>query len=82
MTRINSTAELRDTVKKGEHDFFIVLNYGFRSSKNIHLNKDGTFKILNEIDDTVQNLSEAQLNDENLTNIGKAIGYGDFYCDN
>ena len=82
MTRINSTAELRDSINKGEHDFFIALNFGFRSSKNIHLADDGTFEVINEIDDTVQNLSEAQLHDEGLTSIGKAIDCGAFYCYN
>lgn len=79
MTRINSIKELRESVKRGYHDYLIALNSGLRSSKRILIKEDGTFEILNEIDGTLQNLSEPQLNDKSLTNIGKAIDRGAFY---
>ena len=40
------------------------------------------FYVLNLIDDTEQNLSEAQLMDETLTNIGAAITKGAFFWEN
>lgn len=69
MTRINSIKELRESVKRGYHDYLIALNSGLRSSKRILIKEDGT----------LQNLSEPQLNDKSLTNIGKAIDRGAFY---
>ena len=80
-TRVNSLDELKQMCDGMSKDFFIQLNFGFRSSKNISYNKStGTFYIFNEIDDTEQELNSKTIMDEDYTNIGKAITFGTFYA--
>ena len=80
-TRVNSLDELKQMCDGVSKDFFIQLHFGFRSSKNISYNKDtDTFYILNEIDDTEQELNSQTIMDEDYTNIGKAITFGAFYA--
>ena len=79
-TRVNSLDELKQMCDGVTKDFFIQLNFGIRSSKNISYNKDtDTFYILNEIDDTKQELNSQTIMDEDYTNIGKAITFGSLY---
>ena len=79
-TRVNSLDELKQMCDGVSKDFFIQLNFGFRSSKNISYNKDtDTFYIYNEIDDTEQELNSKTIMDEEYTNIGKSIELGEFY---
>ena len=80
-TRVNSLNELKQMCNGVTKDFFIQFNFGIRSSKNISYNKDtDTFYILNEIDDTKQELNSQTIMDEDYTNIGKAITFGSFYA--
>ena len=80
-TRVNSLDELKKMCDGVSKDFFIQLNFGFRSSKNISYNKStDTFYIFNEIDDTEQELNSKTIMDEDYTNIGKAITFGIFYA--
>ena len=80
-TRVNSLDELKQMCNGVTKDFFIQLNFGIRSSKNISYNKDtDTFYILNEIDGTEQELNSQTIMDEDYTNIGKAITFGSFYA--
>ena len=79
-TRVNSLDELKQMCDGVTKDFFIQLNF-CRSSKNISYNKEtDTFYILNEIDDTEQELNSQTIMDEEYTNIGKAITLGAFYA--
>jgi len=79
-TRVNSLDELKKMCDGVTKDFFIQLNFGIRSSKSISYNKDtDTFYILNEIDDTEQELNSQTIMDEDYTNIGKAITFGALY---
>ena len=80
-TRVNSLDELKQMCNGVTKDFFIQLNFGIRSSKNISYNKDtDTFCILNEIDGTEQELNSQTIMDEEYTNIGKSITLGAFYA--
>ena len=80
-TRVNSLDELKQMCNGVTKEFFIQLNFGIRSSKNISYNKDtDTFYILNEIDGTEQELNSQTIMDEDYTNIGKAITLGAFYA--
>lgn len=55
-------------------DFYIALNGGLRSSKNItYVQENNTFEIINEIDFSFDTLTEEQLFDRNFTNIGYAL---------
>lgn len=73
--KIESVEQLKDE-SKNAGDFFILLNYGLRSSKRIWWN--GThFLILNHIDGTEQKLTESEL--FTLSNIGVAIEKGACY---
>ena len=62
-------------------EFFILLNGGLRSSKLMSLDGENTFYIVNEIDDTEQELSEAQLFDRAYTNVGYALNNGALYLE-
>ena len=80
-TRVNSLDELKQMCNGVTKEFFIQLNFGIRSSKNISYNKGtDTFYILNEIDGTEQELNSQTIMDEEYTNIGKAITLGSFYA--
>lgn len=81
MTQVTSTEQLKRMTQEGVHDFFILLNGGARSSKQVDYNPhDQRFYIENEIDGTRQRLSERNLLNERHTNIGKAITAGAFYA--
>lgn len=71
MKKINSIQELRNEAKYNEGciaEFFIVLNFGAKSSKRITYYPDSdTYDVLNEIDYTYQdNLTEDQLRSQTL----------------
>ena len=81
-TQVKSTDQLKTILADGEtKDFFILLNFGLRSSKAISYDGSSTFYVLNEIDGTEQELTEQELMDSDITNIGKAINNGAFYLD-
>ena len=78
--RICSLDELKQAAAKGAK-FFILLNYGARSSKDITWNeKRKTFHVINWIDGAEQRLNESELLDKSLTNIGVAIQKGAFFA--
>lgn len=83
MKQINSIDELKKEAlyddQKGMTEFFIILNFGLRSSKRIVYFPDtNTFDVHNEIDDSYEeDLSEEQL--INDTHIGLAIENGALY---
>lgn len=78
--QVKSVNQLKTILADGEtKDFFILLNGGLRSSKTISFDGDNIFYVLNEIDDTEQVLTEQELMDSDITNIGKAINNGAFY---
>ncbi len=82
MKQINSVEELKKEAssQNGSYvDFFIVLNAGARSSKQVSYNPETKrFNVINEIDFSYQdNLSEKQL--ENKTHIVLAIQRGAFF---
>ncbi len=83
MRKITSIEELKKESeyndRKGMAEFFIVLNFGCRSSKRIVYYPDtNTFDVHNEIDDSYEeDLTEEQLKNE--THIVLAIENGAFY---
>ena len=82
MKRINSLDELKKEASSkngGYVDFFILLNAGAISSKQISYNSETKrFNVINEIDFSYQdNLSEKQL--ANKTHIVLAINSGAFF---
>lgn len=78
--KVKDVAHLRELVASGKHHFFIQLNFGLRSSKFITGNGD-KFCIFNEIDGSEDVLTEGELMDEGLTNVGKAMKYGALFCE-
>jgi hypothetical protein len=81
-TQVKSTDQLKTILADGEtKDFFILLNFGLRSSKAISYDGSSIFYVLNEIDGTEQELTEQELMNGDITNIGKAINNGAFYLD-
>lgn len=79
--RVRTLNGLKRMIMNGTHDFFIQLNFGLRSSKMIdYCPENDTFDIENEIDGTIQHLNSAQIMNEELTNIGKAMNLGSLYA--
>jgi hypothetical protein len=82
MQQIKSIDELKKEASSNNGDyteFFIVLNFGTRTSKRIRYDSDeNRFDIYNEIDDSYQDdLTEEQLTNE--THIVLAINQGALY---
>lgn len=82
MVQVKSVSELKSMIiDENKHDYFILLNGNLRSSKTIDVTDDcEKFCVRNEIDGTEQVLSESELMDRDITNIGYAIENGAFYC--
>jgi len=79
--QIRSVEQLKKE-SAGGTEFFILLNHNLKSSKRIEWDEeDKRFVIFNLIDDTDQVLTERQLMDERLTNIGYAMAKGALYKD-
>ena len=79
--RIKTIEQLKELAKKGL-DCFILLNGGLRSSKHIrYYPDDNSFYVLNLIDDSEQELTEAQILDSSYTNISEAMKKGALIMD-
>ena len=79
--RIKTIEQLKELAKDGL-DCFILLNGGLRSSKHIrYYPDDNSFYVLNLIDDSEQELTEAQILDSSYTNIGEAMRKGALIMD-
>jgi len=75
--RIKTIAQLKELAKDGGLECFILLNGGLRSSKHIrYYPDDNSFYVLNYIDDSELELTEAQILDSSYTNIGEAMEKG------
>ena len=79
--RIRKIEQLKELAKDGL-DCFILLNGGLRSSKHIrYYPDDNSFYVLNLIDDSEQELTEAQILDSAYSNIGEAMKKGALIMD-
>ncbi len=78
--RVRTVDQLKKYLGQGKTEFFILLRGGLRSSKYIQPTSQGRFWVVNYIDSTDQTLSQKQLVDDSLTNIGRAMEAGAFYC--
>ncbi len=77
--RIQTLEELKAESRDGA-EFFILLNFHLRSSKWIKWEEETqVFIIHNYIDESEQVLSETEIMDEGLTNIGRAMKLGAFF---
>ena len=80
--RIKTPGELLDAIKKKPLRFFILLNYGAESAKQIaYDHRRRVFKIRNLIDGSRQELTCAQLMSHRHGNIGPAMRAGAFYAE-
>ena len=78
--KVKDLAHLNKIIERGEHEFFILLNFGAVSAKFINYGEqEGTYLIINEIDDSEQTLTTDQLFDRNYTNVGYALDNGALY---
>jgi uncharacterized protein YaaR (DUF327 family) len=79
--RIRTIEQLKELAKNGL-DCFILLNGELRSSKHIrYYPDDNSFYVLNLIDGSEQELTEAQILDSSYTNIGEAMRKGALIMD-
>ena len=76
--RIKTIEQLKELAKNENGlDCFILLNGGLRSSKHIrYYPDDNSFYVFNLIDDSEQELTEAQILDGGYSNIGEAMKKG------
>ena len=80
MQRISNIEQLDFLLEKSEQvDCFISLNGGARSSKTIWKQEDGIYTILNEIDDSEDNLTKDELFDIQKTLVGEAMKKGSLF---
>ncbi len=81
--KITSMEQLKKESKdQWDGEFFILLNGNLRSSKRIVWEEEEKqFFITNFIDDSEQELTEAQLMDKRYTNIGYAMTKGALFKD-
>jgi len=81
--KITSMEQLKKESKdQWDGEFFILLNGNLRSSKRIVWEEEEKqFFIINFIDDSEQELTEAQLMDKRYTNIGYAMTKGALFKD-
>jgi len=80
-TKITSMEQLKAEAEQGA-EFFILLNHGLRSSKDIVWDaQSNKFHVFNHIDQTEQHLTERQLMDKSRTNIGFAMAKGALFKD-
>ncbi len=80
--RIKNPGELLDAIKKKPLRFFILLNYGGESAKQIgYDHRRRVFKIRNLIDGSRQTLTCAKLLDARHSNIGPAMRGGAFFAE-
>lgn len=74
MQKLTTIDQLKSACEETS-EFFVMLNSGIRSSKNISWDGE-TFYLIHEIDDSEEELTEAELMN---TIIGEAISKGAFY---
>lgn len=82
--KVNSIEALLQSIELyGMLEGFILLNGGAKSSKNLRSveGQKGVVIVTNYIDDTIQTLTAQTLQDESVTNIGKAINSGAFFIE-
>ena len=81
--RIRTITQLKELAKRDSGlDCYILLNGRLRSSKHIrYYPDDNSFYVLNLIDDSEQELTEAQMLDSDYTNIGEAMEKGALIMD-
>ena len=80
--RIKSPGELLDAIKRTPVRYFIALNYGGESSKQIGYDRRRrVFKVRNLIDGSRQELTSAQLMSPKRSHIGPAMRGGAFYAE-
>ena len=82
LLRIRTPTELLEAIQRKPLRFFILLNYGAESAKNISYDhRRRVFKIRNLIDGSRRELTCAKLMDSRHSNIGPAMRGGAFYAE-
>ena len=81
--RIKTIAQLKELARSESGlDCYILLNGNLRSSKHIrYYPDDNSFYVLNLIDDSEQELTEAQILDSAYSNISEAMKKGALIVD-
>jgi hypothetical protein len=78
--KIENIAELKILCNDEQaHDCYISIAGIIRSSKSVFMYEDGTFSVINEIDDSEDLFTETELSNPELSIIGKAIQKGQFH---
>ena len=76
--QVTSVDRLREILADGaQHEFYIALNGGARSSKSIYKISDDLYDVFHSISDTWEELTEARMLADTM--IGEAIEKGGFF---
>ncbi len=75
LVKVNSLDELKHP---DERDYKMFLGGGIVFSRKAIRYHNGRFHIINHIDGSRQSLTEAEMMDKNVTNIGASIEHGTF----
>lgn len=76
LVKVNSLDELKHP---DERDYKMFLGGGIVFSRKTIRYHNGSFYVINHIDGSCQLLTEAEMMDRNVTNIGASIEHGTFY---
>lgn len=79
--KIINLDQLKENIKKGQHEYKIALNYGVISRKYIALEEENVFFVVNLIDGSKQTIKGDDMFNKQITNIGIAIRKGALYLD-
>jgi len=80
--KIKNIDHLIENIKKGRHEYKIILNGNLVSRKFINLeDNEDMFFIINFVDDSEQTIKKEELFNTKITNIGKAMQVGALYLD-
>lgn len=80
-TKVDSVEQLKEILSDGNVRDFRLELVGCYSRKRIRLQKNGRFGVKNCIDESHQSLSEEELMDHGLTNIGSEMERGHFWLE-
>jgi len=76
LVKVTSLDELKHP---DERDYKMLLSGGIVFSRKTIRYQNGSFHIINHVDSSHQSLTEAEMMDKNVTNIGASIEHGAFY---
>jgi hypothetical protein len=73
LSYVENLKDFKSLLKEGYYEYLLQLGGGIAFSRKSIFYDNGKFQIVNHIDDTEQNLTEKQLMNKRITNVGLGI---------